>query len=233
MCDRSWDYIHQLVDDYEGREGIFSFVNPYSMMKLKNQGDWLKKVDGWHVDGISLVKWLSWSLGRPLNRYSFDDTSLAPIVFRRASQEAWRVVLIGSDSISIENSVRKLKEQYDLNIVYFRNGFFSGLLERESCLMQINELNPDLVVVGMGAPLQEKFLVDLVGLGWRGRGYTCGGYFHQLGGSVDYAYYPNWMNKMNLRWLFRMVDEPKLIRRYMLDYPIFFMTSLYRWFVCR
>lgn len=40
--------------------------------------------------------------------------------------------------------------------------------------MQINELNPDLVVVGMGAPLQEKFLVDLVGLGWRGRGYTCG-----------------------------------------------------------
>ncbi len=90
----AWNCINNSLCDYQNVEGIFSFVNPYSMMKLKHEGDWLNKIDGWHVDGISLVKWYSWMFGKRLRRFSFDDTSLAPIVFGQASIAKWRVVLI-------------------------------------------------------------------------------------------------------------------------------------------
>jgi N-acetylglucosaminyldiphosphoundecaprenol N-acetyl-beta-D-mannosaminyltransferase len=134
-------------------------------------------------------------------------------------------VLIGSDEVSIQRSVFKLLDRYAIDIVYYRNGFFSSEMDRQACLQFVKSMKPDLVVVGMGTPLQERFLVDLVSIGWKGRGYSCGGYFHQLGGDNRSNYYPNWMNSLHLRWLYRVWDEPKLISRYLFVYPYFFISS--------
>ena len=69
----------------------------------------------------------------------------------------------------------------------------------------------------MGTPFQEQFLVDLKNLGWIGAGYTCGGFIHQTAANIKY--YPEFFNTYNLRWLYRMIDEPKLIKRYLILYP--------------
>jgi exopolysaccharide biosynthesis WecB/TagA/CpsF family protein len=87
-------------------------------------------------------------------------------------------------------------------------------------LENIKELNPDIVVCGMGTPLQEQFLVDLQDTGWNGIGYTCGGFLHQTAGDIQY--YPKWVDKYNLRWVYRIYDEPVLFKRYFGDYPKFF-----------
>jgi N-acetylglucosaminyldiphosphoundecaprenol N-acetyl-beta-D-mannosaminyltransferase len=117
-----------------------------------------------------------------------------------------------------------------MDIVFYRHGFFSSEMDRQACLQSVKEMNPQLVVVGMGTPLQECFLVDLVSVGWKGRGYSCGGYFHQLGGDNRSNYYPNWMNRFHLRWLYRIWDEPKLLSRYFIVYPSFFISSLFNRF---
>jgi len=82
------------------------------------------------------------------------------------------------------------------------------------------EYNPDIVIAGMGGVKQEKFLLDLVARGWRGVGFTCGGYLDQL--AKRYHYYPRWVDRYNLRFAYRLWQEPsRLWRRYLLEYPLF------------
>src|SRR5699024_11035171 len=101
------------------------------------------------------------------------------------------------------------REFPELKVCGTRHGFFTNVQERNDVIAELAEKNPSIMVVGMGTPAQEKFLVDLKAAGWMGKGYTCGGFLHQTarGGT---QYYPEWMNRMNLRWLYRMIDEPKL-----------------------
>jgi UDP-N-acetyl-D-mannosaminuronic acid transferase (WecB/TagA/CpsF family) len=59
----------------------------------------------------------------------------------------------------------------------------------------------------MGAPRQEAFLVALADSGWKGVGFTCGGYFDHLG--EGFHYYPRLIDKFNLRWFYRIAREPR------------------------
>ena len=83
----------------------------------------------------------------------------------------------------------------------------------------------------MGTPLQEKFLIDLKKNGWSGIGFTCGGFLHQTSNNI--IYYPNWIDKFSLRAFYRMYDEPKLIKRYFLIYPLAILLFLYDLFKFR
>ena len=86
-------------------------------------------------------------------------------------------------------------------------------------------MHPDIIVCGMGAPLQEQLLVDLQNIGWIGTGYTCGGFLHQIASNIQY--YPIWTDKYHLRWAYRIYDEPKLFKRYFWEYPKFLMVFIY------
>ena len=82
----------------------------------------------------------------------------------------------------------------------------------------VRATKPDIIICGMGAPRQEELLVRLCrNGGWKGLGYTCGGYFDQLQERLNY--YPLLIDKLNLRWLYRMIKEPRrLCRRYVIEY---------------
>ncbi len=95
---------------------------------------------------------------------------------------------------------------------------FADNAERDKSINNIIELNPDFLVVGMGAPLQEQFLIDVRKQGYKGTGFTCGGFLHQTQGSINY--YPKLIDSMGLRWAYRIYDEPKLFTRYFVDYPV-------------
>jgi len=92
--------------------------------------------------------------------------------------------------------------------------------ENREVLEEINRANPDVVWVGMGAPLQERWMAEnrdvlkapiLVGVGAA---------FDMHSGVVRQA--PSWMQRMGLEWLFRLTREPtRLWRRYLLGNPLF------------
>ena len=61
--------------------------------------------------------------------------------------------------------------------------------------------------------------------GFSGLGFTCGGFLDQLAESQHY--YPAWIDKADLRWLYRLCKEPRrLLRRYTLDYAPFIGMTL-------
>lgn len=196
---------------------------------LKKQQHLIKDMDSIMIDGQFLVKMFHFFFGIKVKRRSFDMTSMAPIVFGEAEESNQKVYLIGSDEDSIKGAVGKFQKRYPkMNICGFRNGYLRSQDERQEAIETILSSNTEIVVVGMGTPRQEQFLVDLKNAGYTGTGYTCGGFFHQtasLDSSIDY--YPKWADKYHLRWLYRIYDEPKLFKRYTIDYSWFLLVFMY------
>ncbi len=207
----------QIREPAEAKGGLTTFINPFSYLFYRKHLPLFRNFDYVLVDGIALVLLLK-MVGVKTLRFSFDMTSLAPGVFENAIKNSQSIYIIGSTQESVEGFVNVIESNYkELHIVGFKNGFFKDKNERENTLNNIVTLAPDIVIVGMGTPLQEMFLVDLKKKGWSGSGYTCGGFIHQT--VTRSNYYPAFFDKYNLRWLYRMFDEPKLIRRYLFLYP--------------
>ncbi|MGJ1537739.1 WecB/TagA/CpsF family glycosyltransferase [Sphingobacterium multivorum] len=217
----TWSEILDKVGQHEVRKGIHSFINPYSMLKLEHERDVGEQVDYWYIDGISLLNKANKILNKDFSRFSFDETSLAPVVFGWAKRNNVRVAIVGTTPEYIEKAVLAIQQRFSIHISYYRNGYFTDNTEKCKVYETIVKKKIDLIVCGMGTPNQEKFLLGLREYGWNGVGYTCGGFLHQIAKKQNY--YPKIFDKLNLRWLYRIIDEPKLFKRYFGLYPIFFI----------
>ena len=197
-----------------------TFVNPYSYLVLRrNKPHWLSG-DAFAIslDGISLVL-IARLLGRVAMRRSFDDTSMAPMVFQEAAERNSTIAFVGSGRGVAEEAARLLKERYPaLRITFTSDGFIQSEAE-EGVFGKAGAA--DIVVCSMGTPKQEAFLAALRDRGWRGTGFTCGGYLDQLVAAGGQAYYPAFFDALHLRWLYRLIREPRrLWARYTLHYPL-------------
>lgn len=218
---KSWSVILDKIEPFVIRKGITSFVNPYSMLVLENNLQVAKGIDYWHIDGISLVQSVNKNLGKEIQRCSFDETSLAPIIFEYARVNNLSLAIIGTTNESLKRAVSQIEISHNVNVRYSRNGYFDNESEAQKSIASIQKLKIDIVICGMGTPHQENFLMSLKNSGWDGYGYTCGGYLHQTAQKANY--YPPIYDKLNIRWIYRILDEPKLISRYFIKYPIFFL----------
>ena len=205
----------ELIKNKNNNKMITTFLNPFSYLLARCNKHQLSHFNI-NIDGGLLVILLN-LFGFKYKRKSFDMTSLAPVVFNDAINNNKSIYFIGSKPKVIDLAIKNIQEQFpELNICGYRDGYIDQN-EMVVVLDIINSLKADYVICGMGTPLQEKFLIDLQKSGWTGKGYTCGGFLHQTAAGI--RYYPNWVNTLGLRAFFRMYDEPKLIRRYFIDYP--------------
>lgn len=206
-------------------DGLNFFLNPYSYLFFRKNHYIIKNADSIMIDGFLLKVLYNFFLSGCIERKSFDMTSLAESVLANAELENKTISFIGSNENEINNFIKIISKRYPmLHIVFFRNGYFANQ-QRTEVINSIKKINPDIVIAGLGVPLQELFLIDLRKNGWRGTGFTCGGFIHQTSKGIQY--YPDWINKFNLRWLYRIYDEPKLFRRYTIDYTKFLFLFFY------
>lgn len=200
---------------------LMTFVNPATSVLAKRNlelAEMLETFDLVAPDGIGMVLAIQLLHDCGATRVSFDTTSLASLLFCFAIESRLNVVLCGGQPGVAMQAREHLLGAYDgLSIV----GVFDGYSDRDAIINEINTLKPDIVICGMGSIRQEQFLLALTRSGWIGRGFTCGGFLDQLS-SRGVNYYPRVIDRLNLRWAYRLAMEPRrLWRRYLLDYPIF------------
>lgn len=202
--------------------GITAYLNPFSYLFYRKNSEVFVQFDNIAIDGQLLVVLLNMFVNsnqKKTKRFSFDMTSIAPLVFRKCVEEKKSILFIGSTQDNIVGFVNQISRKYTtLNIMGYRNGYFDSEEEKDLHIKEIIAQKPDFVIVGMGSPYQELFLLKLKIAGFQGVGHTCGGFMHQTAKSFDY--YPIWTDKLHLRWAYRIWDEPVLFRRYFVDYPI-------------
>jgi exopolysaccharide biosynthesis WecB/TagA/CpsF family protein len=129
-----------------------------------------------------------------------------------------RFFLLGSTEEINRTAGERLTALYPgVTIAGRHHGYFSAEDEPRICDL-INEAGADVVWVGLGKPLEQRFCVrnrSRIRAGWI---ITCGGCFHYLTGHYRRA--PLWMRTRGLEWLHRMMFGPKyLIARYLATNP--------------
>lgn len=205
---------------------IYSFLNPVSYLDAIKNKSLFTGFDGIFADGSLLVAAIKLLYGIKITRRSFDMTSVAPILLDYAQQNHKSIYIVASKQEQIEKAVSIFQNRYPgLEIAGYRNGYFKSEEEQNEEAKHIVRVAPDFLIVGMGAIMQEKFMLMVKNVGFNGIGFTCGGFIHQTSkDQIDY--YPEWVDKYNVRFLYRMYKEPHTRKRYMKAGILFPMTFL-------
>lgn len=203
------------IKDVFARAGkVYTFLNPVSYLSALDNKELFVRFDGIFADGSILVAAIKLVYGKDVTRRSFDMTSLAPDLLSYAETHGKSVYIVASRQEQVEKAVGIFKERYPkLLVVGYRNGYFVSEKEQEEEARHIVDVNPDFLIVGMGALMQERFLLKVKDAGYRGIGFTCGGFIHQTANN-EIDYYPAWVDRMNLRFLYRMFKEKHTRKRY-------------------
>lgn len=193
---------------------IYTFLNPVSYLTALDNKKLFEQFDGIFADGSILVAAIKTLYGKTVTRRSFDMTSLAPELLSYAEKEQKSIYIVASQQEQVEKAVEIFKERYpNLILAGYRNGYFNSEKEMNTEAEKITQMNPDFLIVGMGALMQEKFLLLVKNHGFQGIGFTCGGFIHQTSKN-EIDYYPVWADKLNLRFVYRMYKEKHTRKRY-------------------
>lgn len=215
----------------DGGSGIYTFLNPVSYLDAMEHRELFKTFDGIFADGGLLVKAIKGLYHQQVERWSFDMGSMAPVVFRYAIEHHKRVAIVGTKHEMLEKAVATLRKTYpDLDICYYRNGYFNSEAEKDEEAKKIVGIAPDILVAGMGIINQEEFLLKVKHAGFQGLGFTCGGFIHQTAQNKA-DYYPDWINRYGLRFLYRAWKEPHTRKRYLkaaFVFPVKFVAEKLR-----
>lgn len=213
---------------FESKGKVYTFLNPVSYLTALDNKELFGQMDGIFADGGLLVKAIKMLYAKVVTRRSFDMTSMAPELFAYALEHDKTIYIVASKQEQVEKAVEIFQERYpEVNFAGYRNGYFSSEEEMDKEAKHITELKPDFLIVGMGSLMQEKFLLKVKNAGYQGAGFTCGGFIHQTSRN-EIDYYPAWVDKTNLRFVYRMWKEPHTRKRYVMAgllFPVRFIAE--------
>lgn len=137
-------------------------------------------------------------------------------ILKVSVENGWRHYFYGSTKETLEKLKMMLEKGYPkLQIAGMYSPPFRKTTEEEDRknVEEINRAKADFVWIGLGAPKQEKWMAEHQGK-VEGLMVGVGAAFDYLAGNIKRA--PEWMQKNNLEWFYRMVQEPKrLLKRYL------------------
>jgi UDP-N-acetyl-D-mannosaminuronic acid transferase (WecB/TagA/CpsF family) len=182
-----------------------AWLNHYSIrLALRDAAPALEEMDVCGIDG-QLLKWL---LRHPV-RTSAD---LVVPVLLTCDDSIDTVLTIGGPSGRTDALGSAFSELAGRSIRVHAVDGYEGLLRGEDLERFVAGIDPDLVLVGLGAGLQEQVLLEAAAGMTHGYALTCGGFLDQV---LRKGYYPSWAYPLRLNWLVRLVREPRrLWRRY-------------------
>jgi N-acetylglucosaminyldiphosphoundecaprenol N-acetyl-beta-D-mannosaminyltransferase len=132
------------------------------------------------------------------------------------------IYLLGSEPGAAHEASERLQRWYPkLRVAGSHHGYFEvGSPHDERVVEDINARRPDIVLVGMGTPKQERWVQANADRLDAGVAWTVGALFDYVSGRVPRA--PGWLADNGLEWIFRLAIEPqRMWRRYLLGNPVF------------
>lgn len=184
---------------------VVTWLNHYSL--LNADWDQLARVDLVGIDGTLLQMALA-RQGHSIERSSAD--LVAPHVFGLLDEGA-RIALIGAQPGVALKAAERLGSFETMCI----DGY-EGLAQLRADPGRLIAFDPRLVVVGLGAGLQDRIAADVHAWVPGASVMTAGGWIDQY--AADEQYFPAWIHRFRLGWAWRIAHEPRrLIGRYTVD----------------
>ena len=165
-------------------------------------------------DGMPIFRFARWAGSTLPEKVSGSD--LVPLIFERASREGWRLFLLGASDEVLRTVARRMEREFPGAILAGRHSPPIAPLakyDHAGISRMIEEARPDLLLVGLGCPKQEK----LIAMMYRKLGVPVS---IGIGASLDFMAgkvrrSPRWISIAGAEWIVRLVQEPRrLVKRY-------------------
>jgi len=176
-------------------------------------------------DGMPLAKSMGLIYGQRQDRVAGMD--LMPSIINAAEAKSLSIYFYGSTENILQLIIDKIRiEHPNLKIAGYYSPPFRAQTqeEKDEIVKNINNSNPDFVLVALGCPKQEKWMAEN-----KNKINSCmlgvGGAFSVYAGIQKRA--PSWMQRVSLEWLYRFVQEPqRLGKRYLVTNSLFSFLML-------
>lgn len=155
------------------------------------------------VDGISLslISWLT--PGPRLEKLA--TTDFAPAVFTEAArrlQRPVRVGIIGGEEHIAEDAANQLNALPHVKVVHTTHGYWDDFSEP---IASLNDCDPDILILGLGMPLEAKWLENYKSKLTVALVITCGGWLRLVAKAEKRA--PLVMQVLHAEWLWRLITD--------------------------
>jgi len=172
------------------------------------------------VDSTPLIHWarLIGRSSRSFHRCTYLDWR--DLFWTRARTEGWRVCFVGGAPGVADRARETILADYPGVNLVTHHGYFDatvGSAENAALVAEINAFAPHILLVGMGMPRQELWVLENhPALTSPCASFTVGGAFDYEAGAQKAA--PRWMGRLGIEWLFRLVADPRrLFVRYCVE----------------
>jgi N-acetylglucosaminyldiphosphoundecaprenol N-acetyl-beta-D-mannosaminyltransferase len=213
--------IERLLKQAPGPAHSIYFVNTHTLNLACDDAEFravLGRANYVFGDGTG-VRWASRILYGREPRDNVNGTDLTPRLFTETAGRGYRYFLLGNTPERIARAAEFTQQNFP---GWELAGYHHGYLKPEDdarITALINDARPNLLLVGMGNPLQERWIDrNLRAL----RVPVCmgtGGLFDYWSGDLDRA--PEWVRKLGHEWLHLLVRQPHKFRRYVVGNPKF------------
>lgn len=206
---------------HEDRKAYVVTPNVDHIIQLERGGplsEVYKHADLILTDGKPLL-WIAKWYGTPIKE-KISGSDLFPRLCRLAADKGYRMFFLGAAEGVAAKAAENLTNKYPgLQIVGTYSppyGFEKDEVEISGIIKKISDANPHILIVGLGCPKQELFILkykDELGVP-----LSLG-----LGASLDFEAgnikrAPKWMSNHGLEWLYRISQDPRrLVKRYLVD----------------
>ena len=197
-------------------------AHSYNISKIDNvYHDALLNSEVLIPDGISVVLAIRWLTGQRLKKIAGAD--LFDYEMKKLQKTGGKCFFLGSSEITLQKIKDRVAIEFPGIIVdSYSPPFKASFSDEDNSLMLklINNFNPDVLMVGMTAPKQEKWAYEHYSNLQVGHICCIGAVFDFYAGTIKRA--PQWMINLGLEWFYRFIKEPKRMwRRYLLGNIIF------------
>lgn len=214
------------------KEGIVFTPNVDHLMKLQKDTQFYNsyKAATWLLCDGKYVDLAARFLGNPFKEVITGSTLLPAFYTYHKNNPNIKIFLFGAAEGVAKKAMKNINQKLGRTIVVDAHspsfGFEHNELEIEEIITKINQSGANVLVVGVGAPKQENWIVR-----YREK-CTNIDIFMALGATIDFEAgtikrAPVVFQKLALEWLYRILQEPKrLWKRYLIDDMPFFWLIL-------
>ena len=228
--DNSKTLINKILDALENNQKCFVVTpNPEIVMLAKKDKELKKIINSADIivpDGIGIVLASKLNKIKIKNRVAGYDLVQDFFSVINKNNKDYKIYFLGGKKEIIEMAQKNMSEKYPgLNIVGVHDGYFDNKnnKEAEKIISDINSKQTDILLVGMGAPKQEKWIYNNKNKLSAKIFIGVGGSFDVMSGKIKRA--PIFFQKLGLEWLYRFLKQPKRFFR-ILAIPKFIFSVL-------
>jgi N-acetylglucosaminyldiphosphoundecaprenol N-acetyl-beta-D-mannosaminyltransferase len=140
-------------------------------------------------------------------------TDLIPQFFQETGNQGYRYFLLGADERTINLAAQFAQKAFpEWELAGFHHGYLTTAELTQFAIDQINAAKPNLLLVGMGNPIQEKWIHQNKSRLQVPLAIGVGGLFDHWGANLQRA--PLWVRELGFEWLQLLLQQPHKWRRY-------------------